>query len=599
MKERLADGVRPRTSQAIIYAALGALFGLFFPLVASLILVYQNRLSPGLASIVQVQRGEPLLWIIDTAPLFLGLFAYFAGVRQESLLHLMENLNRVMLENIPDSALILDEQQRVIDLNASALQVLGLSKLQAQRWPVSSVVPGWPRAIGVLQSARVPEHWETTIDASVSGGARHGDEHSSTELGERTQKDAKGSAARGRARIYDVRVSPLYGWQGPGKYIVILRDISDIKQRANELSTLLEATRAVSSALVYTSSYNPENILSRIVEQMAKALDANDCSISRWDKETGAVVVWVQEWGQEASQASQVGDISYLKDLPSTRAVLQNRQPLTVLASDPQADAAKLEQMRTRGVRSLLMLPLAVGDRVFGLVELGNTGYERVFSPDELQLAQALADQAAIAIENARLYSQAQANLEEIQSLHRQYMQQAWSDALGGAEALEYTFERPARARKPAPAATAPTKTQVEEEGRDAQAANGKQGQPRSLQVPIRLRDQVIGALTLEAEPLRISDSNAEGEPWTTEELALVEAVANQAALALENARLLQEMQRTAERERLAASLASKVWTSTDIETILQTALQELGRSMQVSEGLIQIDLQPEQESYS
>ncbi|MBN1146443.1 MAG: PAS domain-containing protein, partial [Anaerolineales bacterium] len=164
MKERLADGVRPRTSQAIIYAALGALFGLFFPLVASLILVYQNRLSPGLASIVQVQRGEPLLWIIDTAPLFLGLFAYFAGVRQESLLHLMENLNRVMLENIPDSALILDEQQRVIDLNASALQVLGLSKLQAQRWPVSSVVPGWPRAIGVLQSARVPEHWETTID---------------------------------------------------------------------------------------------------------------------------------------------------------------------------------------------------------------------------------------------------------------------------------------------------------------------------------------------------------------------------------------------------------------------------------------------------
>ena len=218
---------------------------------------------------------------------------------------------------------------------------------------------------------------------------------------------------------------------------------------------------------------------------------------------------------------------------------------------------------------------------MFGLVELSNSDYERAFSPDELQLAQALADQAASAIENARLYAQAQANLEEIQTLHSQYLQETWAEALASAGALEYTFEGPARG-SPAPAQTPGANAGSPERSTEGGAP------PRSLEVPIRLRDQVIGALTLEAEA---------GE-WTAEELALIEAVANQAALALENARLLEETQRTAERERLAASLAGRVWASTDIETILRSTLLELGRSLQVSDGLIQIDFQPEQESY-
>jgi len=181
-----------------------------------------------------------------------------------------------------------------------------------------------------------------------------------------------------------------------------------------------------------------------------------------------------------------------------------------------------------------------------------------------------------------------QANLEQIQRLHSQYLQQTWTDALGDAGALEYAFERSG--------ATAAGEGQ----GRDRQEQNS--ASLRTLEMPIRLRDQVIGALTLEADVPTEHDgrqsSGAEAGQWTAEELAVVEAIANQVALTLENARLLEETQRTAERERLAASLASRVWASTDIETILRTTLLELGRSLQVSDGLIQIDFQAEQESY-
>jgi len=105
------------------------------------------------------------------------------------------------------------------------------------------------------------------------------------------------------------------------------------------------------------------------------------------------------------------------------------------------------------------------------------------------------------------------------------------------------------------------------------------------------VREQVIGSLTIEADPHH--DMPAGGSVWTPEEMTIIQTVANQAAQALENARLLEETQTRAERERIAASIASKVWASTDVDAILQTLLRELGSSLPISEGWVQVDLQP------
>src|SRR3990170_1605066 len=67
------------------FAAAGAAFGFLFPIVATAIRIVINHLPLALDSIFEVQRLDPLLWIIDTAPFFLGIFAAVAGHRQDAL----------------------------------------------------------------------------------------------------------------------------------------------------------------------------------------------------------------------------------------------------------------------------------------------------------------------------------------------------------------------------------------------------------------------------------------------------------------------------------------------------------------------------------
>ena len=67
------------------YAVAGAAFGFLFPVTATAISIATAQLPFSLASAIEVQRTQPLLWIIDTAPFFLGLFAALAGHREDIL----------------------------------------------------------------------------------------------------------------------------------------------------------------------------------------------------------------------------------------------------------------------------------------------------------------------------------------------------------------------------------------------------------------------------------------------------------------------------------------------------------------------------------
>jgi PAS domain S-box-containing protein len=72
-------------SARIRYALIGSLFGLCFPVGATLIDAYMRGFTWSWSNLVEIQASQPLLWVIDTAPLFLGLFALFAGRRQDAL----------------------------------------------------------------------------------------------------------------------------------------------------------------------------------------------------------------------------------------------------------------------------------------------------------------------------------------------------------------------------------------------------------------------------------------------------------------------------------------------------------------------------------
>lgn len=67
------------------YALYGMLFGLCFPIIGSMIQCYVSYMDISIDNLIKIQKISPLLWIIDTAPIFLGLFASFGGIQLDRL----------------------------------------------------------------------------------------------------------------------------------------------------------------------------------------------------------------------------------------------------------------------------------------------------------------------------------------------------------------------------------------------------------------------------------------------------------------------------------------------------------------------------------
>jgi GAF domain-containing protein len=100
------------------------------------------------------------------------------------------------------------------------------------------------------------------------------------------------------------------------------------------------------------------------------------------------------------------------------------------------------------------------------------------------------------------------------------------------------------------------------------------------LALPITLRDEVIGAIGLRRE---------DAADWSEDDVALAQAITAQLSQTIESLRLFDETQRRATREQLTARIASRVRASSEIDTILRTAIQELGQSLRASDGLIRL----------
>jgi GAF domain-containing protein len=102
-----------------------------------------------------------------------------------------------------------------------------------------------------------------------------------------------------------------------------------------------------------------------------------------------------------------------------------------------------------------------------------------------------------------------------------------------------------------------------------------------ALTVPIKLRGEPIGVL----------EFFNEGHPntWSQDEQDLVSALADQAALALENARLFEDTQSRAMRERMINEITARIRASMDMETILHTTAEELARTLNLSRARIRL----------
>ena len=218
------------------------------------------------------------------------------------------------------------------------------------------------------------------------------------------------------------------------------------------------------------------------------------------------------------------------------------------IALDTGNDSVRFDNPLLPYTRSQIAIPLLVGEQLLGALEMHSTK-ENAFSQQDVDAYQNMGNEIAIGLENSRLFREAQQSLAEMRATQRQYLQGAWS-SLTADQNLEYSLG-------------------------ENDLANNKE-----IEIPLSLRDQVIGQIRLES-----------ATDWTHEQKNLIEAIATQATLALENARLVEESQSIAARERLANELIAKIWASTNMDNILQTTARELGRTLEAAEVTIELSM--------
>jgi len=211
--------------------------------------------------------------------------------------------------------------------------------------------------------------------------------------------------------------------------------------------------------------------------------------------------------------------------------------------------------------RSEVALPMIIRNRVLGILDI-QSDQPQAFRTEDLDVLQTLADQIAVAIENARLLGESQAALTQLEALSNLRTRDAWNQRLVG-QGLAFTFT--------------PLGIRLEREAGSA-AEEG-------VQSAITLRGQTIGSISL---------SRKDNTSWNKFDEDLINEVAYQVGLAVDNLRLLEDAQQRARQEQTIGELATRFSQTLDIDSLLQTAARELGQMPDVSEVSVFIGQLPE-----
>jgi diguanylate cyclase (GGDEF)-like protein len=177
------------------------------------------------------------------------------------------------------------------------------------------------------------------------------------------------------------------------------RNLARSEALAGELRLLLDVSSQLAGSL---DSRQVANILAR---HLASVMAVDECAISFWDRpnERVASIGYYPPVPIEELQPFFAID-----EYPNTKQVLESQSTIRIDTLDPTADPAEVALLVAAGHRSLVMLPLVASGESIGLAEL-MSGTVIDLDDDRLDLAMTIANEAAIALENARLYEEARA----------------------------------------------------------------------------------------------------------------------------------------------------------------------------------------------
>ena len=244
------------------------------------------------------------------------------------------------------------------------------------------------------------------------------------------------------------------------------------------------------------------------------------------------------------------------------------------IALDVGKDAVHFQNPLLPYTRSEMALPLKVTNRIIGVLDI-QSDKTNAFDQSNISVMQIVTDQISIGIERAQLLQGLQQNAATLELTLQENTSRTWRNFLEQHSGyLGYQFDGVTMESLSKPSAAGFRVQKNEPVG--AESETGK-----SLAVPIQLRGQTLGTLNLQFQ----------GTDIPQETQTLVEEAASRLALALENARLVQDAQRLAMRERQINVISAQVQQSTNLETLLQNTVRELGNALGMPKTFIQIGL--------
>lgn len=418
------------------YALTGVGIGLLFPILATIFRVVAVGQGFSLASIAAMHASDPVLWLIDTAPIFLGLFASLAGRRRDEVLELVRLLRARESE-------LLSQQQEL----------------------------------------------EKGVD-------------------ERTERLFK-KTEQLRSASYIARQTA---------------EFQDLSAILNNVARLITDQ----FGFYHTGIFLINETGDQVILQAASS-------------DGGKQMI---ENGHALSIGTQ-GIVGYVAAHRKSR-----------IALDVGTDAVFFNNSYLPMTRSEAGIPLIVRKKVLGVLDI-QSDKPQAFSMEDLDVLETLADQLAIAIENARLLDESQATLLQLEALTTVRTREAWNQKLSGRHRVFTYTPLGLRAEKPA-----------------TPADNG-------VEVPLTLRGQKIG---------KISIARRSNESLSKVEEEIISEVASQAGLAIDNIRLLEDATQRAKQEQVVGRLASRFSQSLNIDALLQTAARELGQLPDVAEVSVYIE---------
>ncbi len=385
------------------------------------------------------------------------------------------------------------------------------------------------------------------------------------------------------------------------------------QQRLNELSTLNQATATM------TANLDQDFVLQTVVVEMVRALQVDSCTIFVWDAgrqhlmpaaHSDLAQSVAQLWGKNQEPVEETIGLSRVKNLESNHIIQHvfKTKEIFSLRYDNTHTPERLNLLNEAGLKAVLLVPLERRGDVLGLLALGQVSEPRSFRDNERRLAQNLAGQAAVAIEHAHLYLQAQRRVEELATFHNIVLQlntplklstvldAITESALKLVDASNlhiYLYDQ--RTGKFSSGSAlwrdgrrTPAVSKVRDNGMTATVV--QRGEPLIINdahnhplfqteetirwgiyaiagFPLKRGDEVIGAFTI---------TYLHPHTFTEDEILLLNLLADQASVAVRNAALFAESQRRLRDMSALVDMAQRVTGKLKIKDVLQTTVQIL-----------------------